>query len=182
MAEFTAIKGSGDDDDDGHHHAFATFDDDDDDDDDDDGRRLVSLDEVAAALAAGEIVRAKGKGIPSDDDTITLVAVRVEFRINGDDDDEVDFEGIVESVDVDNGTFTLKNGTVVQLDEETKIEDGDHHDHLGSLQEVADALDAGLTVEAEGEGEVIDTDPKTILASEVEFEVEDDNGGSGSGS
>jgi len=174
MAEFTQIKGQGDDD---HHRAFATFDDDDD--DDHEGRRLVSLEEVAAALEAGDTVRAKGKGLPSDDAAITLVAVRVEFRTKGHDDDHMDFEGIVESVDVDNGTFNLTDGTVVQLDEETKIEEDDPSHHLGSLQEVADALDAGLTVKAEGEGHVVDTDPTTILASEVEFEV-DNNGGGGS--
>ncbi len=91
------------------------------------------------------------------------------------DDDriEAEFEGIVESVN--GSTFTLTNGTIVEIVIGTEVEEADDQDELGSLGQVEQALAAGLIVEAEGEGVVTGTNPRTITASEVEFEVEDDD-------
>jgi hypothetical protein len=124
------------------------------------------------------------------------IEVRVstgETEIEGDvdDRDETEFDGLVAAVDVDAGTVTLANGTVVLVTSETRIEqhgddgcdDGDHDDDekLGSLADVAAALAAGLPVEAEGEGSVQSTDPLTIVAREIEFEVENENDDDGPG-
>lgn len=87
---------------------------------------------------------------------------------------EIEFEGIVKSVNLTDNEFTLMNGTVVRLVAATKVEQDDDDDALGSLAEVADAVDAGLMVEAEGEGLLESTDPRVIVAAKVEFEVEDD--------
>ena len=117
-----------------------------------------------------------------------------------DDQDEGEFEGLVESVDMDEnnaliGTVILTDGRVIRVTEFTQIEspdDDDDGDKLGSLAEVDAALQAGLLVEAEAEGVIDESDPNTLIAHEAEFEVEDeeddeeddddddDNSGSGS--
>lgn len=99
---------------------------------------------------------------------------RTEIEAEIDDDrDEVDFEGMVESVN--GSSFTLANGTVVEIVDGTEIESGDDDDELGSLSEVEFAIGAGFLVEAEGEGVVTGENPLTITASEVEFEIEDED-------
>lgn len=97
-------------------------------------------------------------------------------------DQEVEFEGLVESVDVGAGTVLLTDGSVIVIVDETELEgdDGDDdgeddEDELGSLDEVAAALEQGLPVEADGEGVVESVDPRTIVAKEIEFEIEDDD-------
>lgn len=89
---------------------------------------------------------------------------------------EVEFEGIVdcERVDPVEGTFSLTGGRIIRIVASTEIEvDADDEDELGSLEEVEDACKAGLVVEAEGEGVAELTDPLTLFAIEVEFEIED---------
>ncbi len=97
------------------------------------------------------------------------------FQINLDDgdvrDQDDEFEGMVTSVNIDNGTFTLSGGRIVRMTDETTIEDdGD----LFSLQEVADALQSEKRVEAEGDGFV---DGDVFVATSVKFEMEDDDDG-----
>ncbi len=89
--------------------------------------------------------------------------------------EEREFEGIVESVDLVARTFTLTDQTVVTIVADTEIEDGESDEHLGSLEEVQAALDATQTVEAEGEGSIDSEDPLMLTAIEVEFEIEDDD-------
>jgi hypothetical protein len=133
---------------------------------------------------------------PPPDAFLLVLGLEIEVRVSTgeteiegdvDDRDETEFDGLVAAVDVDAGTVTLANGTVVLVTSETRIEqhgddgcdDGDHGDDddekLGSLADVAAALAAGLPVEAEGEGSVQSTDPLTIVAREIEFEVENEN-------
>ncbi len=93
------------------------------------------------------------------------------FQINLDDgnvrDQDDEFEGRVQSVNTERSTFTLSNGRVVQITDDTEIEsDGD----LFSLEEVARALEDNIRVEAEGEGFV---DGDIFVATEVEFETDD---------
>ncbi len=86
-----------------------------------------------------------------------------------------EFEGIVAAVDPVGGTVTLMGGAVIRIVEGTEIEfDDDDEDELASLDEVAQALTAGFIVEAEGKGVVETADPLTIVAIEIEFEIEDD--------
>jgi len=87
---------------------------------------------------------------------------------------EIDFESLVASVDLGARSVTLHSGTVVRIVAGTDIEQDSGNDdrHLRSLAEVADAVAAGLVVEAEGEGVL--EGPGVIIAIEIEFEVEDD--------
>lgn len=125
-------------------------------------------------------------GSPPPQAWITVLGLRIEIRDgvtelkreNDDDRDEAEFESFVASVDVGAGEATLQDGTVVRIVDGTEIDSDDGDDEeLGSLREVADALTAGRSVEAEGEGVLESRDPRTIVAAEVEFEIEDDDGG-----
>ena len=88
--------------------------------------------------------------------------------------DEVEFEGQVQSVDLGAQSFTLTSGTVVKIVAGTEIEaeDGDE-EHLGTLQAVQAALDAGQTVEAEGEGVPTSGASSSLVAIKVEFRARD---------
>lgn len=137
--------------------------------------RLPSLEAVGAALEAGEKVFAKGEGeviLESDDGSLTIRAFHVLFER------ELaveDFAGQVTSVSLDAQTATLENGTVVRIDDQTKIKHEDGADHLlPSLAAVAEALAADKAVFAVGEGQVesaADGTPQ-ILAFHVVFEVD----------
>ncbi len=120
---------------------------------------------------------------PPPDAILTVLGMGVELNVSGgvtelesevdDDNSERDFEGIVAAVN--GSSFTLTDGTVIEIVSGTEIDDADDSDELGSLGEVAAALANGLIVEAEGEGDVTGTNPLTITAKEVEFEVEDED-------
>jgi hypothetical protein len=114
------------------------------------------------------------------------IEVRSATELEADDDDrsEGEVEGIVASVDLGTGRVTLAGGAVIRVTDASAFDDG--HDagddeHLTSLAAVQAALDAGQTVKAEAHGAVESTSPVTILAHEVEFEVEDETGGDGNG-
>ena len=85
-----------------------------------------------------------------------------------------EFEGVVKAVDLSAKTVTLKDGTIIRIVAGTEFEarEGDKDDHLTSLPAVQDALTAGKTVEAEGRGLVDSTNPLTLDAIRIEFEVE----------
>jgi hypothetical protein len=120
---------------------------------------------------------------PPPDAILTVLGLPIELNVSGGvteleaevDDDrlEGEFEGIVESVN--GSTFTLTNGTIVEIVVGTEVDDADDQDEIGSLGEVAVAVANGLIIEAEGEGVVTSTNPRMILAAEVEFEIEDDD-------
>lgn len=96
------------------------------------------------------------------------------FRVNlktgfvSDDDD--DLEETVASVDVDNRTVTLSNNVLVIITERTEVE-GD--EGIESLEEVASALENGLTVYAEVEGYKNPQNQMEFIADEIEFEFEE---------
>ncbi len=91
------------------------------------------------------------------------------FQINLDDghvrDHDNEFEGLVKSVNLDRSSFTLKSGRTVRITDATDF--GGETD-LTSLTQVAEHLEAGHEVKAEGEGRV---DGDVFVASVVEFEV-----------
>ncbi len=135
---------------------------------------LPSLEAVAAALSAGEKVFAKGEGevILASDGSLTIRAFQVVFER------ELaveDFAGLVTAVNLEAHTATLENGTVVRVDDRTKIKQEEGADHLlPSLAAVAEALAANKAVFAAGEGQVesaADGMPQ-ILAFHVLFEVD----------
>jgi hypothetical protein len=106
------------------------------------------------------------------DGTLTILAFHVVFER------ELaveDFAGPVASVDLNAHTATLDNGTVVRIDDHTKIKYEDGAERLlPSLAAVAEALELDRTVFAAGEGEVETADDGSvcILAFHVIFEVE----------
>jgi hypothetical protein len=119
-----------------------------------------SLEEVAAAVSQGVRVTAEGEYVQPDENMNRWVAMEVEFEL-----ESSDFEDILRSVDVSQNSFTLLNGDVFFITEASEIE----FDTFQSLQQVADAVNAGLPVLAEGEF-FIDTDSGNRIVEEVEFE------------
>jgi uncharacterized protein DUF5666 len=102
---------------------------------------------------------------------ITINA-QTELEVENPDVDEVEFEGQVKAVDLSAQSFTLASGTVVKIVAGTQIEaEGDDGEHLGTLTAVKAALDAGQTVEAEGEGVAESGATNTLDAIDVEFQV-----------
>ncbi len=85
-----------------------------------------------------------------------------------------EFEGLVQSVDLTAQTVTLKDGTIIRIVAGTEFDgrEGDGDDHVTGLPAVQDALTAGKTVKAEGRGLVDSTNPLTLDAIRIEFEVE----------
>lgn len=123
-----------------------------------------TLDEVADALDRGANIEAEGDVNRRDDGT--YVATEVEFELE---DDDFEFEGYVESVDLETSTFTLTDGMTLYVTDRTKFDDEDYE----SLAEVSEALENSIRIEAEGE--FIPEDDGTLLAIEVEFESDDDD-------
>jgi hypothetical protein len=119
---------------------------------------------------------------PPPDAWLRVLGLEIELRpsteIEADDDDrdEAEVKGIVASVDLAAGSVTLVGGAVILVPDASAF-DGGHDDgddeHLTSLQAVQAALDAGQTVKAEAEGARQSDNPLTILAHEVEFEIDD---------
>ncbi len=118
---------------------------------------------------------------PPPDGWVAVLGLRIELRVTEGltrirkerDDIRVErFEGVVKSVHLDRHAFTLRNGTVIRLVRETEIkyEVGDEH-RLGSLEEVARAVNAGLTVVSAGAGVVEGREPLRLVAIAVVFEL-----------
>ncbi|MDH3292519.1 MAG: hypothetical protein OEO20_12465 [Gemmatimonadota bacterium] len=118
---------------------------------------------------------------PPPDGWVAVLGLRIELRvtegltrIRKERDDFLvrRFEGVVQSVNLDAHTFTLRDGTVIRLVRETEIkyEVGDEH-RLGSLEEVARAVNAGLTVVSAGAGVVEGREPLRLVAIAVVFEL-----------
>ncbi len=142
----------------------------------DDPHVLNSLEEVVRALEAGEHVLTKGVGtvepsLSTTQDPIVISALRIVFVLRPPPIEH--FRGVVATVHLDRRALELEDGTTVRLDDDTKIhqELGDAR-VLGSLQEVADALDAGITVLTGGFGLLESDDPTVILAREIVFVVQ----------
>lgn len=82
-----------------------------------------------------------------------------------DEDGELEFEGIVSTVDLDNSNFSLATGLTVVTDNLTIFEGS-----ITSLDSVNTLLTQGNDVNVEGEGHQQTED--SILASELKFEVD----------
>lgn len=123
-------------------------------------------------------------GSPPPRAWITVLGLRIEIRDgvteleerrDPDDEGDVDFEGRVTSADPGAGEVTLVDGTVVRVVEGTEMDgDAGDEDELVSVREVADALAAGRTVVADGDGVLESRDPRTVTAVEAEFQIDDD--------
>lgn len=129
----------------------------------DDG--LTSFEDVERAVRNGFRVEAEGDVFRRDDGTYE--ATEVEFEIE---DDDLEFEGLVESVNLSEQSFTLRSGLTLIITDRSEIDrDGD----LFSLQEVADAIERGFEIEADGEFYPESDDRLIVL--EVEFEYENND-------
>ncbi|MDZ7690956.1 MAG: DUF5666 domain-containing protein [Balneolaceae bacterium] len=139
---------------------------------------ISSLSEVHRALENGHYIWAEGEGYPEGD---RFIATEAEFEReeddDGDDDDSSDndlseFEELVTSVNLQQGTFTITGEVVIRINEKTEFEDDSDYQ---SLQQVHDAIDQGLNVIAEGEAQILQDDNEAdLMALEVSFENEED--------
>src|SRR5699024_4951002 len=139
----------------------------------------TSLEAVENALNSGVNVWAEGEG-GMQNGRFIVTEVEFEEEDTDDDDDEqdensIEFDAMVTSVSIQMSSFVLGDQAVINIDENTVIDnDGDYM----SLQEVAEALNDGLRVSAEGEARPDSQSEKAELtATEVKFEVvdQDDN-------
>jgi len=133
---------------------------------------LRSLEAVQRAIQAGFDVVAEGAGIPNEEaETPTITALEVRFELHL--EDPIRFEGMVTGVDVEAGTATLDDGTVIGITEVTRLGASidKHHDAI-TLEFIARVLEAELPVSAHGKGMLVNEDPRTILALTVEFRVD----------
>jgi hypothetical protein len=144
--------------------------------DDDD---YTSLEQVQRAINNNIFVWAEGEGYRNNN---RFYAEEIEFERDEDGEEdsegEIEFEEWVTSVDLENQTFTLAQNAVVKVIENTNIEDDG--DYL-TLQQVAEALENGMLVEADGsaleetENPNIDFTAITVEFEQEEQESDDDN-------
>jgi hypothetical protein len=98
-----------------------------------------------------------------------VLAIVVRFRVM-DGPAAVAFGGVVQSLDAEAGLLTLVEGPLVQIGPDTRL--SINGEPVESLQRIVEALGAGLTVHAFGEG-AAQEGSDAILASFVRFEVDD---------
>jgi hypothetical protein len=134
-----------------------------------DASRLGSLDSVAAAVAAGDSVKAEAEGVVDSTDATRFIAREVEFeRVTSDHGRThrrdcatlAQYSGTVDSVSVGDNTFVLGDGTIVKLTDRTVILSWGT---ISNLQAVADSLAAGSTVTAQGVAVVDSVGPPALL-------------------
>lgn len=116
---------------------------------------------VQAALAAGDTVDVAGEGLLTSSTPRTIEVIEARFRVRGASEPEpmvVAFKGNVTGADSVAGTFTLGNGTTVDVTAATHI---DMDEALKSLGAVQTALADSQSVRTEGFG-------KPLSASEVQ--------------
>ncbi len=136
---------------------------------------LGSLKAVAEALAAGRKVLAAGVGEVASVEPRVICAKKILFILEP--PDLIAFQGVVRSVDLERHTFTLENGTVVRVNDQTVVWFSENDIHaLRTLAAVAEAIGAGRTVVAAGLGRpdepsVANTAGPRLLAVKVAFFV-----------
>jgi hypothetical protein len=134
-----------------------------------DGMFLGSLEEVDLALADGDQVIAWGAGEVEGVEPLTIVACEMRFKLKQDEVSYEDFEGVIESVHEGEGIFTLADGTVVHMTEETIIMQAEQGEALMSWAAVVEAMNNEQGVVAWGFGNLEAEEPLTIAAVKVWF-------------
>jgi hypothetical protein len=124
-----------------------------------------TLEEVAAAINNGVRVIAEGDYFHPDENVNLWIATEVEFELESN-----EFEDLVASVDLAENSFTLVNGDQFFITDKSEVEFDDDFD---TLEEVAEAVQAGLPVEADGDF-YIDIETGERIVKEVEFEFDFD--------
>lgn len=125
-----------------------------------------SLEEVSEAMANGQRVVAEGEYVHPDEDVNLWVATEVEFER-----ESSEFEDLVAAVNLSENSFTLLNGDQYFISTSSELE---FDDGLTSLQDVSNAVENGLPVEAEGEFS-IDSETGNRFVKEAEFEMDFDD-------
>ncbi len=107
--------------------------------------------------------------------TVNATGGETKIHVEGRDaaGEEVEYEGHVEFVNVDDGSFELTNGTSVRLTDETTIKDSEGL--LRTLGAVAEVLAEGRSVIAYGEGVLEGTSPRQIVALHAAFKPRVEN-------
>lgn len=135
---------------------------------------LLSLQAVAETLEAGKPVEAEGDGFKDGD---VFVATRIKFETEEEDDGvegEVNFDAFISSVSLENGTVTLQDERVIKITDDTVIDESG--DFL-NLESVRNALEEGKTVAADGKGIESEEEGISIIATRIEFELEESDSG-----
>jgi len=134
-----------------------------------DGVEIESLEPIARALEAGQVVFAVGEGLRADG-ADAILAIVIRFKTVDADRREVAFGGVVSGLDAEAGVLTLVEGPTVRIGPDTRLKV--NGEPVESLARIVDALEAGLTVYAFGEG-VIEGESDVVNAFFVRFEVDD---------
>ncbi len=125
-----------------------------------------SLEEVALAVNNGVRVIAEGDYYHPDETVNLWIATEVEFELESN-----EFQDLIAYVNLEQSSITLVNGDELFITEETGIE---FEDGLASLRDVADAVNKGMPVEAEGEFYIeIETGKRMLKDVEFEFNFDE---------
>lgn len=124
-----------------------------------------TLVEVAFAVENGVRVIAEGDYFHPDESVNLWIATEVEFELESN-----EFEDLVASVNLAENSFTLVNGDQFFITNKSEVE---FIDDLNSLPDVAEAVEAGMPVKAEGDF-YIDIETGNRIVKDVEFEFDFD--------
>ena len=117
---------------------------------------------------------------PPPDGWITVLGLELEIRVSEGlteiakerpEIEKQEFEGVVSAVDLEAGSFTLEDGTLIYVVNESDFDHGDAMPRFERLEIVAQAIEAGLTVVAHGVGAVRSDDPLVLVALKLRFAV-----------
>ncbi|MDR8390886.1 hypothetical protein NC796_07045 [Aliifodinibius sp. S!AR15-10] len=125
---------------------------------------LYNLTEVAEALEMGYDVVAFGGGIRTNDTETGLLANKVTFKVRSE-----QFEGHITGVSLDAGTFTINQELTIRVGDNTIVSESGN---LYSLQEAAEALEAGADIVAYGSGKISSSTDSKLIANEVVFKAQ----------
>ncbi|WP_340106141.1 DUF5666 domain-containing protein [Rhodohalobacter sp. 8-1] len=128
----------------------------------DDGE-YQTLEDVAAAISNNRRIIAEGDYFHPYENVNLWIATTVEFE-----EESNEFEDLVVSVNEADNSFTLSNGDQLFITNDSDIE---FNDGLSSLQDVANAVESGLPVLADGDF-TIDPGSGNRLIAEVDFKME----------
>ena len=124
-----------------------------------------TLQEVAAAVTNGVRVIAEGDYFHPDENVNLWIATEVEFELESN-----EFDDLVASINLAENSFTLVNGDQFFITNKSEVE---FINDLNSLPDVAEAVEAGMPVEAEGDF-YIDIETGNRIVKDVEFEFDFD--------
>lgn len=123
---------------------------------------------VVEALENGLRVVAWGHGVVAGEEPLVLDGVRVVLKAREVEVPQEDFEGYVGSASPADGVFELEDGTVVRIVDRTEVL-AYNDDSPSTLEGVVEALEAGFTVVAWGQGEVEGENPLVLEGTRVVF-------------